>query len=101
MTQPITDTQKFTYSLTFLDARQQPTAAPAGATIAYSGSNDQVATIDPSTGDVTALLPGAVTFSVLVTLADGTTIGGSDDVTITSGADKTVKMTAGPVTEQA
>ncbi len=99
----LTDNQQFDITVSTTDKKGQP--VQIDGTLAFASSNEQVATVTPSTdgksATVKGVLPGDATISVVETIAaDGSTIGGSLDVHVTSGAATQVVIQAGPVSEQ-
>lgn len=75
------DSATATVTLSFVDARGNAAAAPAGATVAYAGDNDAVATVDAASGKITPVAVGTFDASATVTNADGTPTLEPDGVT--------------------
>ena len=100
----LTDSQQVVYTIEADDKKGQPvTGASFDAPPVWAGSNDAVATVTASADGLSATvvpqIPGDVTVSVSAAIK-GATVGGSDDLTVTSGAATTVKLVAGAPTDQ-
>lgn len=53
-----------------------------GYTLAWSSDNTKVATVNPTTGKITAVAPGTATITAEATLTDGTEVSGTTQVTV-------------------
>lgn len=61
-------------TVAYADNNNNPVEAPAGTTVAFSSDNDAVATVDPTSGLVTAVAAGTCNIGATSTFPDAVTL---------------------------